>query len=89
MRRVKVSAFIAMAFISFLYTNATATAGCCGTWDGRGGEWVWRPVGWNWYGGLMWRAEGWGAPVWGYQTCYRPRRILTPEGWVWHTVRVC
>jgi hypothetical protein len=89
MRRVKVSALIAITFISFLSTNVTATAGCCGTWDGRGGEWVWRPVGWNWYGGLMWRAEGWGAPVWGYQTCYRPRRILTPEGWVWHTVRVC
>ena len=63
MRHVKVSALIAMAFISFLSANATATAGCCGTWDGRGGEWVWRPVGWNWYGGLMWRAEGWGAPA--------------------------
>ena len=80
MRHVKVSALIAMAFISFLSANATATAGCCGTWDGRG-----RGVGVAARGlELVWRfdvARGrLGAPVWGYQTLLSPASDTDSRG---------
>ena len=84
-------ALIAVASIAVASGFPTdAYAGCCDAGNGRReGGWVWRPVSWSWDAGLMWRAEGWGAPVWGYSTCYRPRQVLTPWGWSWQVVRVC
>ena len=79
---------VAVIVAASIFSNA-AHAGCCDSSVLQGGGWVWRPVGWTWGTGLMWRAEGWGAPVWGYETCYRPRRVLTPWGWSWQVVRVC
>ena len=88
LRKIAVAS-IAVASITVASIFNDAYAGCCDAGGRREGGWVWRPVGWSWDAGLMWRAEGWGAPVWGYSTCYRPRQVLTPWGWSWQVVRVC
>jgi hypothetical protein len=70
-------------------SSGLAYADCCQIEARRTGPWAWRPVGWSWDAGLWWRPEGPGAPLWGYQTCYRPRQVPTPWGWTWRIVRVC
>jgi len=91
LRPIRGREFIAVviAVIALSMLSDAARAGCCDAGGPRGGGWVWRPVGWSWGAGVWWRAEGPGAPLWGYETCYRPRQVWTPRGLTWLVVRVC
>ena len=80
---------VVIAVIALSMLSDAARAGCCDAGGPRGGGWVWHPVGWSWGAGVWWRAEGLGAPRWGYETCYRPRQAWTPWGWTWRVARVC